>query len=167
MSQVTMRPCARSKCACALRNERRASSSPEITRTVSPVDFFTCRTNAGPSVASRTALVATHSMRSTPSCVASVAMRCSASMADSAQSTERCPVSSTPVLRRGAAFISSTVRIWPVLLTSATMARIELEPMSIAAMRRMRPDAPVVDAASAPSAGCVRAVERRIGRGGI
>ena len=142
MSHVTIRPCPTSKCACALRNESRASSSPEMTRTVRPASFFTCRTNAPPSAASRTALVATHSMRSAPSWRASVTMRCNASIAASALSTDRCPVSSTPVLRRGAAFISSTVRIWPVGLTSATIARMEFEPMSIAAMRRDRAPAP-------------------------
>src|SRR5687768_7513965 len=44
-------------------------------------------------------------------------------------------VSRVPAPRRGAAFISSTTRMVPSLPTSATICRIELDPMSIAAMR--------------------------------
>jgi hypothetical protein len=50
-------------------------------------------------------------------------------------SSESVFVSTSPVPRRGAAFISSTTRICPAVLTSATIWRIEFDPMSIAAMR--------------------------------
>ena len=46
------------------------------------------------------------------------------------------PVEARPAASRGAAFISSTTWIAPSGETSATIWRIELEPMSIAATRR-------------------------------
>ena len=75
MSITTARPWPSSKCASALRNASRASSSPTSTRTLRPVSCRTRVMNAAPFVASRTALVATASIRLAPSCRASVAMR--------------------------------------------------------------------------------------------
>jgi hypothetical protein len=44
-----------------------------------------------------------------------------------------------PAPNRGAAFISSTTRMWPPGVTSAISWRMELDPMSIAATRSVRP----------------------------
>ena len=77
--------------------------------------------NAAPLVASRTALVATASMRFAPSWRASVAMRINDSIASRIGSSESVLVSTSPVPSRGAAFISSTTRIRPLALTSATI----------------------------------------------
>ena len=67
MSATTVRPTPMSKCATALRKLSRASSSPSSTRTRSPVARCTCDRNSLAFDASRTALVATESMRSAPS----------------------------------------------------------------------------------------------------
>ena len=86
-------------------------------------------------LASRTALVATISMRAAPNCRASVTMRCTADTAESMADSESAPVVSSPSPRRGMAFISSTTRMAPAGDTSATICRTEFEPMSMAAIR--------------------------------
>ena len=169
MSMTTARPAPISKCASALRKLRRASSSPSSRRTLSPASSRTRRRNASPLRASRTALVATASTRAQPSCRASVAIRCSASSAARIPLSASSPVSCTPAPRRGAAFISSTTRMAPRLPTSATIWRMELEPMSMAAMRIAPPASPFPCAGagatpstpSAPSAGAAAPAPRR------
>ena len=52
------------------------------------------------------------------------------------KASDSSPVAPSPAARRGAAFISSTTWIDPSGETSATICRIEFEPMSIAATRR-------------------------------
>ncbi len=62
-------------------------------------------------------------------------MRVIASVARSIAASLRWPASSSPAPSRGAAFISPTTRIFPSGATSATICRIEFDPMSIAATR--------------------------------
>src|SRR5215217_5455474 len=135
MSITTARPTPISKWASALRKESIASCSPSSNRTRSPVSSRTCARNCAPLRASRTALVATASTRWAPSCRARVFMRERASMAARMAVPDSSPVSSSPAPSRGAAFSSSMTRMAPVGDTSATIARMELEPMSIAPMR--------------------------------
>ena len=138
MSITTVRPTPRSKCASALRKERRASSSPLSKRTRMPVSARTRSRNAPPFSASRTALVATASMRDAPSCEARATMRESDVSAASIDASASNAVRLTPAPRRGIARISSMTRIFPSGETSATICRMEFEPMSIAAMRTSR-----------------------------
>ena len=81
MSTITDRPTPMSKCATALRKLSRASSSPSSTRTLRPVVRAISARKPLALLASRTALVATASMRTAPSWRANVAMRSSASIA--------------------------------------------------------------------------------------
>ncbi len=138
ISITTLRPTPSSKCASADRNARRASSSPSRMRGRSPASRRRRARNAWPLLASRTALVATASMRLAPSCRASVAIRVRASTAASVLASSSLPLTPSPAPRRGAAFISSTTRMVPSGETSATICRIELDPMSMAAMRCSR-----------------------------
>ena len=93
----------------ALRKLSRASSSPSSTRTRSPVTRCTSVRNAAALLASRTALVATTSMRSAPSCLAR-ASPCARRLRSPRESRCRraAPFAASPVASRGAAFISST-----------------------------------------------------------
>jgi hypothetical protein len=86
-------------------------------------------------MASRTALVATTSVRVTPSWSASVAILVSVLSAFWIATSLSFPVSDNPAPNLGAAFISSTTRIVPDGETSAIVWRMEFEPMSIAEMR--------------------------------
>src|SRR5450432_1185551 len=135
MSTTAARPVARSKCASALRKPSSASSLPSSTRRWSFAALRTMSANCRAFFASRTALVATASTRVAPSWRASVAMRTTASVARFIAACESSPRSSIPAPRRGADFISSTTLMWPSADTSATIARIEFDPMSIAATR--------------------------------
>lgn len=85
----------------------------------------------------RTAEVATASTRRAPSWAASVDMRPSASSASRMAVSLSSPDAVRPAPSLGAAFSSSTMRIEPFVDTLATICRIELDPISIAAMRRV------------------------------
>src|SRR5512140_657752 len=137
MSTTAARPDARSKCASALRNPRSASSVPSSTRSWSFAALRTMSENCRAFEASRTALVATASMRVAPSCRASIAMRATASVARCIAESVSEPRSSIPAPSRGADFISSTTLMCPSVDTSATIARLEFDPMSMAATRSM------------------------------
>src|SRR5688572_9645802 len=108
-----------------------------MTRIGRPASWRTRATNWSALEASRTALVATASTRVAPSCRASVAMRPIASAARCMDCEPSCPVPSRSAPSRGASFISSTTVITPSVVTSATIWRIEFEPTSMAAIRRV------------------------------
>src|SRR5215218_6487097 len=119
--------------AVAPRKVRRASSSPEIVRASTPYVSRRWSRNAAPFSASRTALVATATMRSAPS--RSITRRYSAIAAATrsiASSASR-PVRSTPWPRVVIVVRRSSSTTSPSSLRSATSSRVVFVPMSMTA----------------------------------
>ncbi len=111
----------------------RASSSPEITSTRTPVRFLTAATKSSEFVASRTAHVATARTTSAPEPCASLA-RCSTVEAPASMASgESRPVRRVSLPRRTISFSRSTTSSVPSSSTLATSSLMLFVPMSIAA----------------------------------
>ena len=115
----------------------RASSSPEITSTRTPVRFRMASANSWEFLASRTAQVATARTTSAPAPPASF-MKCSTVEAPaSIASAESWPVRRVSLPRRTIAFSRSSTSSVPSCSMLATRSLMLLVPMSMAASVRM------------------------------
>ncbi len=115
----------------------RASSSPEITSTLTPVRFLTASTNSPEFTASRTAQVATARTTSAPDPPASLTKCSTVEAPASMASGESRPVRSVSLPRRTIAFSRRRTSRVPSSSRLATSSLMLLVPMSMAPSVRM------------------------------
>ena len=114
---------------------RRASSSPEMTSTRTPVRFWTASTNSSELDASRTAQVATARTTSAPEPPASLTKCSTVEAPASMASGESFPVRRVSLPRRTIAFSRRSTSSVPSSSRLATSSLMLLVPMSIARER--------------------------------